>query len=392
MSALLTHARHRAALVATQSLGRAGIDVVTSDSIKHATSFFSKYSKSHFVYPPHRLKPELFIHCIKRQIQKGDIDVLMPMGEELYAVSKYMETFNSTTKIPIPKYETILKVTNKRYLMEFAEQVGVRIPKTYTIDDIADLKKIAKDVEFPAVIKPVVGSGSEGIRYVYSEDEMILKYKEVIQMFNPIEYPLIQEYIPGDGYGVAMIFNAGDPRAICAYKNIRVFPVTGGPSTARTSIKHGKMARYATSLLKEFNYHGVAEVEFIIDNRTDEPVLMEINPRFWGSLNQAVCAGVNFPYLLYTMATEGDVEPVFTYKIGIKTRWMIGDCRGLIDYISTEKRMEVIKDFVKLYGYDLYYDDLSLDDPLPTLIEFMIPIVNFIKTGKLKFDPDSGER
>ena len=389
MSVLLTHARHRATLVATQSLGKVGIDVVTSDSINYATSFFSKYSKSHFTYPSPKLNPKSFLHYIKARIKKGDIEVFMPMSQETFLVSKYIRTFNNTTKIPIPEYEVILKANNKRYLMNLAEEIGVKIPQTYTIDDIGDLKRVAKKVEFPAVIKPVTGFGSQGIRYVNTEDDLIKKYKEIIQKFNLPEYPLIQEFVPGTGYGTAMLFNQGDPRAICAYKNIRVFPVTGGPSTARISLRHAKMEKYATMLLKELSYHGVAEVEFILEERTKEPVLMEINPRFWGSLNQAICAGVDFPYLLYKMAIEGDVDRIFTYKTGVKTRWMLGDLRALVDYIRTNRRIEIIQDFLKLYNH---YDDISIDDPLPTLIEFMLPVMNFIKTGKLSFSPEEGGR
>lgn len=386
MSVLLTHARHRATLAATRSLGKAGIDVITSDSISYATSFFSKYSKSHFVYPSPKSKPESFIRCMRHRIQKGDIDVFMPMGEESHIISKYIKMFDNATKVPIPAYEKILKANNKRYLMNFAKEIGVKTPQTYTIDDLADLKKVAKKVEFPAVIKPVIGFGAQGIRYVYSENELIMEYKKVMQKFNFSEYPLIQEYIPGNGYGVSMLFNQGEPRAIFTHKRIREYPITGGPSTARVSVRHPKMEKYATKLLRELEWHGVAMVEFKLDDRTNEPVLMEINPRFWGSLYQAICAGVDFPYLLYTMALEGDVQPVFTYKIGVKTRWMLGDCRGLVSYLKTKKRMEILKDFFKFN--DQYYDDISFDDPFPTIIEFMLPIMNFIKKGRLKFSPE----
>ena len=112
---------------------------------------------------------------------------------------------------------------------------------------------------------------------------------------------------------------------------------------------------------------------------------MEINPRFWGSLNQAICAGVDFPYLLYTMAVEGDVNPVFTYKVGVKARWMLGDCRALIDYLKAGK-FGILKDFLNMRGQ--CYDDIDLEDPLPTIAEIMIPLINFIRKGKLQFSPD----
>lgn len=313
----------------------------------------------------------------------------MPISEETYIISKYKDMFGGAVRVPVPDYDKIAKANNKRWLIDFADRLMLNVPRTYSIDDINDLKKVVKNVEYPAVIKLVEGRGSAGLRYVNSEEELLTEYKIVIKKFglNSSNYPLIQEYIPGTGYGVSMLFNQGDPRAIFTHKRIREYPVTGGPSTARVSVRHSKMEKHATKLLKELEWHGVAMVEFKLNNETKEPVLMEINPRFWGSLNQAICAGVDFPYLLYTMAVEGDVQPMFTYKTGVKTRWMLGDCRGLLDYIRAKRQKEVLKDFLKFYGRDLYYDDISLDDPLPTIAELAIPLLNFIKTGKLKFSP-----
>ena len=388
MSVIITHARVRSALAATRSLGKRGIKVITADYTYPSTSFFSKYSSSYFVYPSYKQAPRQFIECLKHYIQRKGIDVLMPISEETYVISKYKNIFDGMVKVPVAEYDKIAKANNKRYLMRFADEIGVNTPQTYTINCIEELRKIAKKIEYPAVIKLVEGRGAAGVRYVYSEEELLAKYKEVVQKFNlnSFNYPLIQEYIPGTGYGVSMLFNHGEPRAIFTHRRIREYPITGGPSTARISVRHAKMEKYATMLLKELEWHGVAMVEFKLDERTKEPVLMEINPRFWGSLNQAICAGVDFPYLLYTMATEGDVKPVFTYKIGVRTRWMIGDLRALIDYIRTEKRTEVLKDFFKLNGQ--YYDDIDLSDPLPIIVEIMIPIMNLVKMKKLKFSPD----
>ena len=388
MSVIITHARDRSALVATQSLGKKGIKVVTADSVYPSTSFFSRYSTSYFVYPSEKLTPELFINSIRDYVHKNNINVLMPMDEETLLISKYKGVFDANVHVPVSNFEIITKANNKRYLMSFADEIGIKIPQTWIIEDISELRQVSKKVEFPAVIKLVEGVGSKGLRYVYSEGELITKYEKVIQKFgiNPSKYPLIQEYIPGGGYGVSMLFNQGDPRAIFTHKRIREYPITGGPSTSRISVRHPKMEKYATKLLEELEWHGVAMVEFKLDNRTKEPVLMEINPRFWGSLYQAICAGVDFPYLLYTMAMEGDVQPVLTYKTGVRTRWMLGDLRALVDYLRTDKRMEILKDFLKFNGQ--YYDDVSFDDPIPTLVELMLPRMNFIKTGRLKFSPE----
>lgn len=58
-------------------------------------------------------------------------------------------------------------------------------------------------------------------------------------------------------------------------------------------------------LLARLNWQGVAMVEYKIDASTGMPYLMEINGRFWGSLQLAIDAGVDFPRLLLEVATGG---------------------------------------------------------------------------------------
>jgi len=103
-------------------------------------------------------------------------------------------------------------------------------------------------------------------------------------------------------------------------------------------------------------------VEFRVDARNNEPKLMEINPRFWGSLELAVVSGVDFPYLLYQMAVNGDVEPVTDYKIGKKVRWLLGD---FLLFLSTKNKLEKLPEFFDFRG--IGDDLLSVDDPLPAI-------------------------
>jgi len=390
MTAIITFARDRRTLAAVRSLGEKQIDIISGDSVYPAMTFFSKYSNKYFLYPSFRLDPEGFIASLEQQILKNKPDVLIPMDEETFLISRFRDRLEKNIRIPVHDYESLMKANNKEKLLQLAESLGIRIPHTYTPKGLHEIKNISEKVEYPVVIKLIRSLGSKGLAYANNKKELLIKYKKTIIDFNLSndDYPLIQEYIPGIGYGVEMLFNNGDPRASFTHKRIREFPISGGPSTARVSVKNHSMEKDAEKLLKELNWHGVAMVEFKLDQRNNKPVLMEINPRFWGSLNQAIRSGVDFPYLLYQMAVEGDVKPVFNYKTGVKTRWFLGDARGMIDYIlKSENRFEMLVDFLNFAGKDVYYDDISIEDPLPFIIEMIIPITQFIKTGKLTFIP-----
>jgi predicted ATP-grasp superfamily ATP-dependent carboligase len=81
------------------------------------------------------------------------------------------------------------------------------------------------------------------------------------------------------------------------------------------------LADTAVRLLQHMQWYGPAEVEFRIDPRDGKPTLMEVNPRLWGSLFTGIVAGVDFPYMLYRMAMDGDVEPVTEYRTDRRARY-----------------------------------------------------------------------
>jgi hypothetical protein len=51
---------------------------------------------------------------------------------------------------------------------------------------------------------------------------------------------------------------------------------------------------------------------------------MEINPRFWGSLQLAIDSGVDFPYWLYQITTGKELKNLPLQKHR-RVRWLLGD-------------------------------------------------------------------
>jgi len=127
-------------------------------------------------------------------------------------------------------------------------------------------------------------------------------------------------------------------------------------------------------MLEALQWHGIAEVEFRLDSRDGVPKLMEINPRFWGSLCVAMAAGVDFPYLLYRIAVDGDVNSVSSYRVGVKGRYLEQDILYLISSlvdapinpgIQTTSVWREALDWLKFYEPGIFYDLLDARDPLP---------------------------
>jgi predicted ATP-grasp superfamily ATP-dependent carboligase len=358
---LVTDGRSRASLAIIRALGKRGIKVTIGEAF-NCPSFYSKYSSEKILYPPPDKQPDLFVKHVLKLVKSKEYDAIITVRDDAtLLLAKNRDTFNQYVNTAVANYETVCIGRDKSKTIKVALSSNVPCPKTYFPEKLDDLAQLKDNLAYPLVIKPNKSSGSRGIKVVNSFEELLNEYQKVYSIYGP---SLVQEFIPyGGAYGVSMLFNRGEPRAIFTHKRLRQYPASGGPSTLRESVHYPEIEEYATGLLKNLNWHGVAMVEFRVDARTNEPKLMEINPRFWGSLQLAVHSGVDFPYMLYEIATQGDVEPVFNYKVGTKVRWLLpGD---ILWFLSTPNKLKSLPEFLKFKG--MGYDILSLDDPLPAI-------------------------
>ena len=73
--------------------------------------------------------------------------------------------------------------------------------------------------------------------------------------------------------------------------------------------------------------------------------LMEVNTRFWGSLQLAIDAGVDFPALLVSNELNLGLSAPSSYKIGQRLRWVLGDLDSLYIYLKSDytKKQKLIR-------------------------------------------------
>jgi len=373
----ITDGQWRKTLAAVRALGREGFIVWVGDKWKLSTSFFSKYCKRKVVYPDPVKYHEKFRQFMLDFISSERPDVTIPADDETVKFfSKNKDILQEYTKIPVANYETIELANNKAEIIQIAKKIGIPIPKTSIVNDV---ESIDIPSNFPLIVKPNLGSGSRGMFVVNDEEQLFNAVQEITKKGM---IALVQEKIPmeGAGYGVSALLNwKSEVRAIFVHKRLREYPVHGGPSTLRISVKYPELAKLGVKLLKYIGFQGAAMVEFKMDPRDNTPKLMEINPRLWGSLQLAIASGVNFPLYLVKLALDGDVEEVTDYKEGIIARWLLpGD---ILHFLSNPERFSLKPSFFKFFGKNLTYDIIDFRDPIPIFIR----IFNMIK---FMFNPE----
>ncbi len=351
-------------LAAVRALGKQGLHVTAGETTRFSTTLFSKYATRKVIYPSPTSKPVAFMNWLLDELKDGGYDLVLPTElSTQQLIASHRDEVTRLAGFPFPSKELSTRAHDKAWLMKYAMEHGYPVPETYFMDSIDDIRELEPLLRYPVLIKPRNSSGSRGIVRVEDRASFV---KKCLSVHEHYPFPIIQELIPqtkGSGYGVGVLFNfESEPRAAFAYRRLREYPVSGGPSTLRESVAYEEIKEMALSLLGELKWVGPAMVEFKVDPRDGRPKLLEINPRLWGSLELSIRSGVNFPYLLYRLGVDGDVEPRMEYKTGVKCRWLLpGD---LMHLVTNPSRVSALIDFFKRTDGD---DLLSLKDPMPVI-------------------------
>ncbi len=139
---------------------------------------------------------------------------------------------------------------------------------------------------------------------------------------------LLQHRVAGVGEGLFALRWEGRTVARFAHRRLREKPPAGGVSVYRESIEPDpRLVSAGERLLDALDWNGVAMIECKRDPETGRHIIMEINGRFWGSVQLAIDAGINFPVLLVACALgQTPALPAGTgYRVGIRSRWFWGD-------------------------------------------------------------------
>jgi len=360
----------------TRSLGRRGIPVTVADERPRSLAGASRYCQDAIRVPSPATAGPAFVHAIHQTLSRDGVRVVIPADDvALTLLAEARSRFDGLAAFPFPDRETIQLAHDKSVLMLLAEEHGIPVPRTVLVYDPADLTEAIRWVGFPAVVKPRLSRFRRNGEWVRGGGPLYVSTVRELEaacrmIHETVPLPLVQEYIPGEGHGVFLLMNRGKVRAAFAHRRVREKPPSGGVSVVSESVAlDPRLLAYSQELLEALKWHGVAMVEFKHDRRDGSAKLLEINGRFWGSLQLAVDAGIDFPYLLYRMAVDGDIEPAFTYREGVRLRWWLGDLDCLLLRFRNGSRLGALRDFLKSNGNATRGEILRWDDPAPGMAE-----------------------
>lgn len=332
---LVLDANQRSALAIIRSLGRHGLKVIAADHRPHTLGAASKYAITSVRYPDPAASPSAFLNDIIAVVPRLGIDIIVPATDLTTMLLASQPELSKITRLATPKADSYETLTDKARLFELANKLDVPAPLTRIARTTAAIVDAAHDLGFPVVLKPARSRYLKGDRILATRVEIIHSPDRLLEALRCQTWLddipcLVQRFVPGRGAGVFALYGPSGPIAWFAHRRIREKPPTGGVSVLSESVPIDPiMQSLAAKLLSAAHWTGVAMVEFrIAEDGT--PYLMEVNGRFWGSLQLAIDCGVDFPWLLYQLTQDLPVLRLTSYAVGKRLRWILGDLDSLL--------------------------------------------------------------
>jgi predicted ATP-grasp superfamily ATP-dependent carboligase len=377
MRILITDGNERAALAAARSLIRAGHEVHVASSRRFALAAVSRHVRAHRLATDPFADPGAHAAGLSALAHAEAIDVLLPMTDQtVEAVLEHRASFPTTTAIPFPDLATYRAASDKHHIEELAAACGFSIPETRVFRAWGGPDEALPDADFfPAVVKPhrsVVFDGATRRKLTVTPVADAAACRAALSRLPPSAYPvLLQRHVSGVGEGFFALRWQGRIVAMFAHRRLREKPLTGGVSVYRESIAlDERLALPGRRLLDALDWTGVAMIECKRDPATGRQYVMEMNGRFWGSLQLAIDAGVDFPALL-VHCLAGDVPTECPpYRVGVRSRWFWGDVDHLyLRLKSGGLRLAPLVDLLRIRPGRDRGEIWRWNDPIPFLSE-----------------------
>lgn len=322
------------ALACVRSLGRAGYDVLVAATRPRPLASWSRFARERF-----RLRGETVAAFgeLRRWASERGVNVVLPLTERACILCNHEREQWEAAGITVGSApdELLRLAFDKATTVDIARRSGVAVPPTRAPTSLVEAHAAAQEIGFPCVVKSRYSNAWDGTRFFADPGTTYVRepgeLEAAIQQHRQGDHwPLIQGFVPGQGKGVFALFDGGRPLAWFAHERLRdVRPSGSGSSLRRSAPLDPRLLDPAERLLSAMSWHGPAMVEFR-DDGVHDPVLMEVNGRFWGSLQLTVSAGADFPQWWVAILRGRKVDRRSGYATGLTVRWLWGDVKRFL--------------------------------------------------------------
>lgn len=267
----------------------------------------TKYSKNTNYYKFYKSTTDQeWLDFVIQEVATHNISVIIPIAENeiRFFINNSHFLPPSVKVIPLPKIHDFETAIDKHQLSVFLDFHKLPHPKSQYFDSLNSYFNNEFRLHFPVLMKPLHEKGGDGI----SKFETKAKLDKYLKKHNDFKDFFIQEYI--DGYDI-------DCSVLCQNGNVLTHTIQKGnlqghnafaPQLGFEFLKNEEVLSVVKQLMQKLNWSGVAHIDLRYDSNKNDYKIIEINARFWGSVEGSKFAGINFPDLAIQLAMDEMIE------------------------------------------------------------------------------------
>jgi D-aspartate ligase len=321
-------------------LGLAGVPVVVVTSRPDAAARFTRYRRAVVDWPHPADDPDGAVAALVRfGSQQPAKPVLFCQGDaDLLLVSRARAALAPHFLLTLPGSEMVEDLVDKQRFTALADRLGLPVPRTRVLRRGDPLAAAARDVPFPAVLKPVtrrkwVGFSPESGQAEVPKAVRLERPEDLQALAATLERLdtdfVLQEFVPGGEDAIvsyhAYVNAAGDVAAEFTGEKIRTLPRECGFTTALRITSDAEVASLGREVIGRIGYRGIVKVDFKRSTAGGDLRLLELNPRFNLWHHPGALAGVNLPYLAYCEAAGLPAPAMSAARPGVRWCWFWKD-------------------------------------------------------------------
>lgn len=229
-------------------------------------------------------QPAAVADAINEQHKAEPIDIAMAADVEGLRLLHAMGGRLDVPVYPMPDPATLDLLNDKWSFYRFALRLGLDVPPTLFFDRRENIEpgRVAREVGFPAVVKPISQWASIGFRLIADKSALEALMADPTYRFDGM---IVQRFVPGRDAGAGLFAQAGVARALSTF--------FCGPRDATEFAPIPALAAMIEKIAAATRYDGVANFDARIDER-GRVWLIECNPRFFMRVTASRVCGLDF--------------------------------------------------------------------------------------------------
>jgi D-aspartate ligase len=360
-----------------RDLLRHGVRTVGVDCIAEHEGFRSSYGTSYLCPNPDTHPDEWVAFMIELARKLGSKPVIIPAADQFVsAIASHTGVLQEYYTFSLESVAVQAALATKEQQYALAQQHGLPISRTSYIQSRSDLLQFIDGARFPCLLKPrhqrewealPEGNPLRGLKLITANtaEELLASYAHSEPYRSEV---MAQEIIAGGDdakYCYLSVYGRNSRRlGHCVVREFRAYPIFFGSGSLVQPVHDPEIDSMCDSFLRAIDYVGICEIEVKRDTRDGVARLIEANPRFSGTGDSALYAGIEIGWLHYLDLIGQNPEPMEPTRFNFKHVTLRRDIPSLPHYLK--RGLLTWGDIWRSYRGPLEFFDFDMHDLRPT--------------------------